>query len=305
MWLLLIEDEQRLAMSLKSGLEEEGYVVDVANDGATGEAMALANAYDALIVDWRLPAQDGKAVIEHVRSAGREMPILMLTALADVEHRVAGLDAGADDYLPKPFKFEELLARLRALLRRPPLASQQDTLQLGPIQVDTKRRRATIGTRLIDLRPKEYALLEDFLRHSDEVVSRTVLSERVWGEAFYVTDNVIDVTISGLRQKLADAQADSEAGRVWIETVRGVGYRLAAAAGDADFHGETPASPGAAPDSPGAATDSPETEPKSTGAGARSTGTQPGSTDAEPHPSGTESGSGSADAEPHSPGADR
>ena len=233
MWLLLIEDEERLATSLKSGLEEEGYLVDVAGDGATGEAMALANAYDALIVDWRLPTQDGKSVVERVRAAGREVPILMLTALADVEHRIAGLDAGADDYLPKPFKFEELLARLRALLRRPPLASQQDTLQVGPIEVDTKRRRATIGSRVIDLRPKEYALLEDFLRHPDEVVSRTVLAERVWGEAFYVTDNVIDVTISGLRQKLADAQSGSGPEHLRIETVRGVGYRLAAETVDA------------------------------------------------------------------------
>lgn len=229
MWLLLIEDEERLATSLKTGLEEEGYSVDLARDGAAGESLALANAYDALIVDWRLPNRDGKTVVEHVRAEGRNVPILMLTALADVEHCVAGLDAGADDYLPKPFKFEELLARLRALLRRPPLAMQQDLLQLGGLELDTRRRQATIDGDQIDLRPKEYALLEDFLRHPDEVVSRTVLAERVWGDAFYVTDNVIDVTISGLRQKLSDAQPDSsEPPRVRIETVRGIGYRLIA-----------------------------------------------------------------------------
>lgn len=229
MWLLLIEDEARLATSLKTGLEEEGYIVELASDGAEGESMALANAYDALIVDWRLPQRDGKTLIEHVRAAGQKTPILMLTALGDVEHRVAGLDAGADDYLPKPFKFEELLARLRALLRRPPLATQQDVLRRGALELDTKRRRATIDGVHLDLRPKEYALLEDFLRHPDEVISRTVLAERVWGEAFYVTDNVIDVTISGLRQKLADAQpALQDAPAIWIETVRGVGYRLGA-----------------------------------------------------------------------------
>ena len=229
MWLLLIEDEERLATSLKTGLEEEGYIVDIASDGADGESMALANAYDAMIVDWRLPQRDGKTVVEHVRAAGRDVPILMLTALSDVEHRVAGLDAGADDYLPKPFKFEELLARLRALLRRPPLATQQDVLRLGPLELDTKRRQAALDGARLDLRPKEFALLEDFLRHPDEVVSRTVIAERVWGDAFYVTDNVIDVTISGLRQKLADAQpATTEPQGVRIETVRGVGYRLVA-----------------------------------------------------------------------------
>lgn len=227
MWILLIEDEQRLAQSLKTGLEEEGHLVDVAGDGASGQSMALANGYDALIVDWRLPGRDGKTVIENLRRAGRTYPILMLTALGDVEHRVEGLDAGADDYLPKPFKFEELLARLRALHRRPPLAAQQDVLRAGPLEVDTKRRRAVLGENRLGLRPKEYALLEDFLRHPEEVVSRTVIAERVWGDPFYVSDNVIDVTISGLRQKLADAQSQ-ERQDVRIETIRGVGYRLVA-----------------------------------------------------------------------------
>lgn len=227
MWLLLIEDEERLSTSLKEGLEEEGYIVDVAADGVEGETLALDNAYDALIVDWRLPDRDGKTVIEHLRTAGRQVPILMLTALGDVEHRVAGLDAGADDYLPKPFKFEELLARLRALLRRPPLATQEQVLRLGALELDTRRREATLGEARLDLRPKEYALLEDLLRHPDEVLSRTVIAERVWGDPFYVTDNVIDVTVSSLRQKLAEAQPALRAKRrLRIETVRGVGYRL-------------------------------------------------------------------------------
>lgn len=227
MWLLLIEDEERLAATLKSGLEEEGYVVDVAHDGIEGETLALDNAYDALIVDWRLPGRDGKTVIEHLRDAGRVYPIIMLTALADVEHKVSGLDAGADDYLPKPFKFEELLARLRALLRRPALSSIDPVLRVGPLQIDTKRREATLGEVRLDLRPKEYGMLEDLAHHPDEVLSRTVLAERVWGDAFNVSDNVIDVTVSNLRHKLTEAQTASKSEpSVQVETVRGVGYKL-------------------------------------------------------------------------------
>lgn len=226
MWILLIEDEKRLARSIANGLDEEGHVVDVAEHGIEGQSMAMGNAYDALIVDWRLPGRDGKTIIENLREAGRRYPILMLTALGDVDHRVAGLDAGADDYLPKPFKFEELLARLRALQRRPPLAAQEDVLREGSLEVDSRRRQATLSGSRLNLRPKEYALLEDFVRHPEEVLSRTVIAERVWGDPFYVSDNVIDVTVSGLRHKLADAQG-SEKPTVLIETIRGVGYRLA------------------------------------------------------------------------------
>lgn len=227
MWLLLIEDEERLASTLKSGLEEEGYVVDIAHDGIEGETLALDNAYDALIVDWRLPGRDGKTVIEHLREAGRVYPIIMLTALGDVEHKVTGLDAGADDYLPKPFKFEELLARLRALLRRPALSTVDPVLHLGPLEIDTKRRAASLDGILLDLRPKEYGLLEDLTRHPNEVLSRTVLAERVWGDAFNVSDNVIDVTVSNLRHKLAEAREAAKCDAdVQVETVRGVGYRL-------------------------------------------------------------------------------
>ena len=227
MWLLLIEDEARLASALKEGLEEDGYTVDVAQDGIEGETLALANAYDALIVDWRLPERDGKTIIQDVRAAGRHVPIIMLTALTDVDHRVAGLDAGADDYLSKPFKFEELLARLRALLRRQPIAEQGQIVRMAALVLDTKRRMATIGDNRLDLRPKEYALLEDLMRHKDEVLSRSVIAERVWGQPFFITDNVIDVTVSSLRQKLKAAQSPSSLdSSVQIETIRGVGYRI-------------------------------------------------------------------------------
>ena len=232
MWVLLIEDEARLADSVRRGLEEEGYRVDVAGDAEAGEQLALANAYDAFVVDWRLPKGDGKTLVERIRAEGKDQPVLMLTALADVEHRVAGLDAGADDYLPKPFAFEELLARLRALLRRAaeaapeaaPAGHQAVHLRLGRVHLDAAGRRATAGDTALPLRDKELRLLEVLLRHAGEVVSRTRLAERVWGSAFDVTDNAIDVTASGLRLKLADADPG-----VTIETVRGVGYRIVGA----------------------------------------------------------------------------
>ena len=231
MWVLLIEDEARLAGSIRRGLEEEGYRVDVAGDAVAGERLALANAYDAFVVDWRLPRGDGKTLVERIRAEGRDQPVLMLTALSDVEHRVAGLDAGADDYLPKPFAFEELVARLRALLRRPPLSDQERTVTVGPLTLDGERRKVTMvgpkGEAVLNLRPKEYAMLEVFMRSADAVLSRTVLAERVWGDALFVTDNALDVTVSGLRQRLADAEKTSGAEEApGIETIRGVGYRL-------------------------------------------------------------------------------
>lgn len=229
MWVLLIEDEKRLASSIQRGLEEEGYVVDVAADGESGLDLALANGYDALIVDWRLPGRSGKAVVEALRREGRRYPILMLTALGDVDHRVAGLDAGADDYVSKPFSFEELLARLRALLRRPPLSQQDRKLKTGSLEVDTVRRRALLHDTPLNLRPKEYNLLRLLLRNAGDVLSRTVIAERVWGNALYVSDNAIDVTVSSLRQKLDDARSSGEAPSKpvpQIETIRGVGYRL-------------------------------------------------------------------------------
>lgn len=231
MWILLVEDEARLAASIRRGLEEEEYRVDWAADAEEGLRLALAHAYDVMVVDWRLPKGDGKSLVEAVRAAGVARPVLMLTALADVEHRVAGLDAGADDYLAKPFAFEELLARLRALSRRAHLAVSERMPRLGPLAADAERRLATVsghrGAETLNLRPKEYALLEALLREPGAALSRGALAERVWGEALYVSDNALDVTVSGLRQKLADACRAAGAGDApWIETVRGVGYRL-------------------------------------------------------------------------------
>jgi two-component system OmpR family response regulator len=234
MWILLIEDEDRLRASLAQGLREEGYVVDGAADGEAGLENALAGGYDALVVDWRLPHRDGPSVIEALREAGRETPALMLTVMSETRYKVAGLDAGADDYLAKPFDFEELLARLRALRRRPPLSGGERVLESGALTVDTERGRVTLGGTLVNLRPKEYALLEVLLRRTGDVVSRAALAERVWGETYHVSDNAFDVTLSGLRRKLEDARktrvdasdADAEAAPPQIETVRGAGYRL-------------------------------------------------------------------------------
>lgn len=226
MWLLVIEDEPRLADVLRRGLEAEGYTVDVAEDGEQGEELALVNSYDILIVDWRLPGQNGDKLISSLRDQGREMPILMLTVLDDIGHRVAGLDSGADDYLTKPFSFEELNARLRALLRRNPMGEQSSNLVFGPMKMDTRRRTVAVESEELMLRPKEYSLLEVLIRDPEVVHSRSILAERVWGSALFVSDNVMDVTVSGLRSKLDQVVSTPGNKRISIETVRGVGYRL-------------------------------------------------------------------------------
>jgi two-component system OmpR family response regulator len=232
--LLLVEDEASIAEPVRRGLEEEGYLVTVEADGQRGLAEALEGGYDALVVDWRLPRLDGRTLVERLRMGGLAVPVLMLTALGDVEYRVAGLDAGADDYLAKPFSFEELLARLRSLLRRARTAGnatpglQPIHLRLGRLHLDAARRRVRVAGDKdgdLDLRDKEYRLLEVLLRHAGEVVSRTRIAERVWGSPFDVTDNAIDITASGLRQRLGEAGPTG----IHFETVRGVGYRLSAA----------------------------------------------------------------------------
>ena len=236
MRLLLVEDEPRLAAALRRGLEEEGYVVDHAPDAVQADEMA-AGHYDAFIVDWRLPRGDGRQFVASLRAAGRTEPVLMLTALSDVEHRVAGLDAGADDYLAKPFAFEELLARLRALLRRTAFATPDPGATVAGatvtgVMVDAERRRVTLsgprGETALTLRPKEYDLLRLLLGRSEAVLSRTVIAERVWGEALFVSDNTLDQVVSSLRRQLAEARGAPGADGPEIETVRGVGYRLVA-----------------------------------------------------------------------------
>lgn len=224
MRLLLVEDEEALVRGLEIGLEEAGYTVDVAYDGIEGETRALSTTYDVIVVDWMMPRQDGLTMIQRIREAGVRCPILMLTALTNVEDRVKGLDAGADDYLTKPFSFEELFARLRALQRRDRRQQRPSMrLEAGPLVVDRRARKAFWKQDELNLRPKEYELLELLLRRANEAIPRTVIAESVWGSTF-VTDDTINTTISGLRKTLQET--NYEAVGISLQTLRGIGYRL-------------------------------------------------------------------------------
>jgi two-component system OmpR family response regulator len=219
---LVVEDEEKMARLLERGLEEEGYAVDVARDG--GEALWLGEEtpYDAVILDLMLPDADGFEVCRRLREGGRWAPVLMLTARGAVTDRVHGLDAGADDYLTKPFSFEELLARLRALLRRG-AGERPSVLRVGELTLDPATREVRRGDRSIDLTPKEFSLLEYLMRHPGQVLSRTEIREHVWDFAYEGDSNVIDVYIRYLREKV-----DRPFDRASIETVRGAGYRIRA-----------------------------------------------------------------------------
>jgi DNA-binding response OmpR family regulator len=220
MRVLLIEDDRKAARLLSKGLQEEGFVVDVASTGEGGEEQAALNEYDVVILDWLLPGRDGLAVCRALRASGNSTPILMLTARDSVADRVSGLGTGADDYLTKPFAFDELLARIRALLRRS-RSAQPVVLKVADLTLDPVTRRVARGSLVIGLTPKEYAILEALMRNVGQVVSRTRLAERVWDEASEVLDNLVDAHVSHLRKKV-----DREASVPLIQTIRGVGYRL-------------------------------------------------------------------------------
>jgi len=220
MRVLVVEDEAKLAGLLARGLREEGYSVDVADRGEEALWMANAVPYDAIVLDVMLPGLDGFAVCRRLRDGGVWTPVLMLTARDAVDDRVAGLDAGADDYLPKPFSFEELLARMRALTRRAPV-ERPTVLATGDLRLDPASHRAWRGDTELDLSAKEFALLELFMRRPGAVLSRAQLLDGAWDIAFESRSNVIDVYIRYLREKI-----DRPFGCDSIETVRGVGYRL-------------------------------------------------------------------------------
>ena len=223
MRILLVEDEKKMASFIERGLKEEGYAVDVAYDGEQGWEYASANDYDVIILDVMIPKMNGFALCAKIRQSSSRIPILMLTARDTVEDKIKGLDQGADDYLTKPFSFEELLARLRALLRRPKGFEEQTRLKAGRVEIDLIAHRAFLNKEELNLSQKEFALLEYLVRHKGEVVSRTQIAEHVWDMHFDPMSNTIDVYINFLRKKI-----DGQRGSSQVETVRGAGYRLLA-----------------------------------------------------------------------------
>jgi len=222
MRVLLVEDEPAAARMLSKGLREQAYAVDLAGDGEAALFQVGTTDYDALILDVMLPLKDGLAVCRTIRQSGNAVPILMVTARDAVEARIEGLDSGADDYLVKPFDFGELLARLRALIRRGRQPLLPERVSIGPLTLDTRSRRVRVRTRDVFLTAKEYALLEYLVRRAGDVVSRADIAEHVWDEHYDPVSNVVDVYIQRLRRKLDQSTSDS-----LIRTRRGEGYQLA------------------------------------------------------------------------------
>ena len=220
MRLLLVEDDKKAARLLTRGLLEDGFVVEVAHTGPLGEQLGLANRYDVIVLDWLLPQKDGLSVCRDLRRHGIRAPILMLTARDSLPDRVAGLNSGADDYLTKPFAFEELLARIHALLRRSEL-SRPPVLTVEDLALDSSRHLVTRGGVEVSLTPKEYAILEVLMRHAGQVVTRTRLGETVWKDEPEDLANLVDVHVSHLRRKIDHGDRPA-----MIHTVRGRGFRL-------------------------------------------------------------------------------
>jgi heavy metal response regulator len=220
MRILVVEDEKKVAGFIKQGLEEEGYVIDIAQDGEEGLLMALDRVHDLIILDIGLPKKDGLQVLQELQRKSVLTPVLLLTVRATIEDKVIGLDSGADDYLPKPFAFEELVARVRALLRRRPDIGPS-LLRYADLTLDPARRTVFRGTEKIELTAKEFSLLEYFMRNPERVLTRTMILDHVWDYAFDPMTNVVDVYVNYLRNKI-DAAREPKL----IHTVRGVGYVL-------------------------------------------------------------------------------
>lgn len=219
MRILVVEDEKKVASFVKKGLEEESYAVDVSYDGEEGGYLAETNPYDLIVLDIMLPQKSGLAILRELRDKGINTPILLLTARGSVEDKVTGLNAGADDYLAKPFVFSELLARIRSLLRRG--GEKAPVLKFADLTMDPVTRKVTRGEVDIELTSKEYALLEYLMRRPNQVLTRTMISEHVWESDFDTFTNVIDVYVNYLRNKI-----DKDFDKKLIQTVRGVGYIL-------------------------------------------------------------------------------
>lgn len=221
MRVLLVEDDPQAASYLVKGLKEQGVAVDHVADGREGLFRATAGGFDVIVLDRMLPNLDGLAILKTIRAAGDTTPVLVLSALSDVDARVEGLRAGGDDYLTKPFAFAELMARVEALGRRGRPEKALTTLAVADLELDLTARTVRRGGKPIDLKPKEFALLEYFMRHAGQVVTRTMLLERVWDYAFDPQTNVIDVHVSRLRGKI-----DKDFEKPLLHTVRGAGYML-------------------------------------------------------------------------------
>jgi DNA-binding response OmpR family regulator len=216
--ILIAEDEPRLASFLEKGLRSNGFVTSVVEDGAKASMMARDDEFDLMVLDLGLPGKDGTEVLRELRASGQRMPVIILTARDDVSDKVAGLEGGADDYVTKPFRFEELLARVRARLRDERTV-ERTVLKAGSIALDLRTRRASTDGRTVDLTAREFTMLEVLIRHAGQVLSREQLLSHVWGYDYDPGSNVVDVYIGYLRRKLGSNS---------IETVRGMGYRLAA-----------------------------------------------------------------------------
>ncbi len=220
--ILCVEDDPMTAEYIARGLGEAGFAVDIADDGTSGLARACDGAYDAIVLDRMLPGMDGLAIVSALRSSGVGTPVVMLSALASLDERVRGLQAGSDDYLTKPFALSELLARIEAVRRRHAPGTDAPTkLSCEDLEIDLITRRVVRDGRRIELQPREFSLLEFLLRHQGQVVTRTMLLERVWDYHFDPGTNVIDVHVSRLRKKLDDGSHKS-----LLHTIRGAGYRL-------------------------------------------------------------------------------
>lgn len=223
MKILVLEDDQETASYIAAGLTEEGYVVDIATDGKEGFMKALDETYEVLVVDRMLPTLDGLSVVKGLRSTNVKTPVLFLSALGQIDHRVEGLQSGGDDYLTKPFAFSELKARVEALRRRPPMSTVETRLRVGDLELDLLTRMVKRGEVFIELQPREFRLLEYLMRNAGRVVTRTMLLEHVWDFYFDPRTSVVDTHISRLRTKINKGFTHQ-----LIHTVRGSGYRMSA-----------------------------------------------------------------------------
>ncbi len=221
MRILIVEDERKVALFLKKGFQAESYSVDIAADGAQGLQLALSNTYDAIILDVMLPKMNGLDVLRELRENKNTTPILVLSVKADVEHRIHGLNLGADDYLPKPFSFSEVLARVRAIMRRASTDAQGTSLSIADLRVDLVARTVERSGQPIVLTNKEFEVLEYLLRNKKRVLSRIILTEHIWDMHFDSETNIVDVVINRLRRKIDDGFSPK-----LIHTARGVGYVL-------------------------------------------------------------------------------